>query len=125
MFTRWRMAIVLAVGVVVGSLAGQPASAAQGSAAGSVILFETTMFGGDTARISYLGCATRVAVPAHLDQVGSYDNRPPIGCQVALVGPAGSHVLCTGRAVVPLPFRDATEVRVSAGRSVLCRLVTA
>jgi hypothetical protein len=124
MSTRWRVALLMAAGIGIGGLLGNPTGPAAAQApVGSITLYETATFGGDKAVLSVLRCAGQVAVPPQLDQVGSYDNSPPAGCQAALVGPAGSHVMCAGRAVVPPRFRNATFVRMQPGRSLPCRLV--
>jgi len=109
------------LGLLLGLLAAAPAGAAPAGTSepaalqsGVVVLYEQTNFTGPVRSILYASCATPTWVLL-TRPVGSYDNRPASGCQLALVTAAREHVLCAGRRLVPVAFRNAPQLVIRPG----------
>ncbi|MFC6880965.1 MULTISPECIES: hypothetical protein [Actinomadura] len=111
----------LALGLVAGSAGTATAAGAGVAQTGSVFFYENSDFTGRTISIRYTGCSMVVRDPFPTHTIGSFDNRPPAGCQVALLDRvAGSTVLCAGRGQVPAPFRRPSTVLIKPGVSRPC-----
>jgi hypothetical protein len=108
-------------------------AASTGSAAGvhtaqlgRVVLHQTLDNTGPTATVTYANCQPPSQHQPRLSPVVAFDNQPPPGCQVALINSAGAtSVLCAGRGVVPVEFRQDPRVRVQPGTSRPCGIGTA
>ncbi|MFD1545268.1 hypothetical protein [Nonomuraea guangzhouensis] len=86
---------------------------------GRLTFFADTAFSQPTTNISYSSCDAFIGlVPGQ--QVGSFDNRPPSGCQVILHALSGDLTLCVGRAIVPPALRRAFFYEIRTGASVPC-----
>ncbi|MFI9561047.1 hypothetical protein [Nonomuraea endophytica] len=111
----------LTLGLGVGS-AGTAAAAGVGVAQpGSVIFYQNSDFTGLASSIRYAGCSRVVVYPPGMYTIRAFDNRPPTGCQVALVDRAGaSTALCAGRGQVPARFQQPSRVLIKPGASRPC-----
>jgi hypothetical protein len=115
--------VALAVSAIAATSAGPAAAAATSDVEqlGTLVLYQNPDFTGPSHTINYLECGSNVLVPG-LPVVGSFDNRPLVGCQANLVGPAGTFTLCAGRGVVPVAFRQNPAVRIQPGLTPPCGL---
>jgi hypothetical protein len=100
-------------------VSGVPAQAAV-KEPGSLTLYSRPDFTGVVQHFEYFGCTPpanlRVAPP-----VASFDNQPPVGCQVHLVGfTSAGYTLCGGRGVVPVQARNPWLVRIQPGLTRPC-----
>jgi hypothetical protein len=89
-------------------------------AGGTLTLYSNPNFTGTASTLIYADCAVVAQTRA---TVGSFDNRPPAGCQVVLSNGAATFVLCAGRGNVPDAFRFATLIRIQPGASAPCGVV--
>lgn len=118
----WITAVVAVVAFGGGAV---PATAAPGSTGtqylGVVRLFSHDNFTGPVFSTSYRDCAD--AWELQIDRVvASFENRPPVGCQVRLQNSRYEHVvLCFGRDVIPINFRWTPRLRIQPGPTPPCR----
>lgn len=113
--------VALAVSVAQASpaLAGPAGTGEATQQAGRVTLFQNDNLTGPSTQFSYTDCQGS-SFPTGLPFVSSFENDPPLGCQVSLVQANTSFVLCDGRGRVPLEFRRASLVRVGPGFTLSC-----
>lgn len=120
-----RTALLFAVAAALATpapLITTPAHAAP-SGGGQVTLFRNPDFTGSAFSRSYTDCAVTATLTG---SVGSFDNRPPAGCSVALQSrPGSAFVLCAGRGVVPTAFRQAGRIVIKPGTTPLCAVTSA
>jgi hypothetical protein len=87
-------------------------------AGGTLTLYTNPNFTGSVRSFYYPDCLAAGQLQG--GPVGSFDNRPPAGCQVVLSNGGATFVLCAGRGNVPDAFRLATFIRIQPGFSSPC-----
>jgi hypothetical protein len=94
---------------------------AQASAAETgLTLYADTAFTQPVTNITYQTCTDFIGFIPGM-QVGSFDNRPPAGCEVILHTSAGDYYLCAGRSDVAATHRQAILYTIRAGLTPPCR----
>jgi hypothetical protein len=117
-----RAALCMAAAMVLVAAGGTAGAATSQATTGRVTLFQNPTYSGPVHRQAYVHCSGQLVGLTGLRQVGSYDNRPGLACQVLLINPTGAtHELCAGRSVVPVEFRQSRWLRIEAGASQTCR----
>ena len=109
----WKTAV--AVGAIATSATFALSTPAAASPSGAISFYTNANYTGQISSTRYTGCdATRVFP---LRQVASaYNNRPADGCRVQVSVPGSTWLtLCEGKHVLPVAYRDAPTVRVTAG----------
>src|SRR5690349_18191491 len=117
-FVRSRSLQAAAVGAMVAAAPFVAAAPAAASPPGAVSFYTTTNYVGLIRSVSYLSCET----PRSFNlgrPTGSYDNKPAPGCRVQVSVGLNWYTLCQGRHVMPIAYRDAPTVRITAGSTPL------
>jgi hypothetical protein len=120
---RVRMVLLSGLTMAAAVVAASTGSAMAADAAqlGRVVFYQSPDFTGPTAAVSYVNCQTPSQHQPGLSPVSAFDNQPLPGCQVLLINVAGgTRVLCDGRGVVPVEFRQNPRVRIQPGTSQPC-----